>query len=210
MLPCPWSTLQHLAGNGNICCLTPTPTRRESAFTYRKQWPGGDGKGRLSSEGLAAFPGFATSSLEYPWPALFTSECLSLSGAAGSCPSLLCSVSAGCLALLILPDPRRHLGKVTPFFFGHFFIAGSSSPREFGRQGVLLNGSMYKYSVSADSGLSFWLLWVWDVRVGTMELGECGPLASPPDLSQRALDFSLCWFCIWVTSGFQKRGVAGG
>lgn len=144
-----------------------------------KEWPGGDGKGRLSSEGLAAFPGFATSSLEYPWPAHFTSVCLSLSGAAGAVP--LCSVSAGCLAHLILPDPSRSTGKGDSPLFDLFSEAGSSLPREFRRQGMLLHGSMYKYSVSANTGPSFSLLWVWDVR----GIGGIWPIGFPARLNSK-------------------------
>lgn len=68
-----------------------TSTGVNQLLLQGKAWPAGDGKGKLCSEGLAALLGFATRSLEYPWPAPFTSTCLS---------SLLCShchASAGTL-----------------------------------------------------------------------------------------------------------------
>lgn len=170
MLPCPWSTSQHLPGNENICY--PLLPGVNQLLLTGKEWPGGDGKGRLSSEGLAAFPGFATSSLEYPWPAHFTSVCLSLSGAAGSCPSVLCShcpVSAGCPAHLILPiqagDICRAQGKLTPLDLGIFSQqpqAGSSLPREFRRQEMVFCMDAGANILSVQT-LGFWMLWVWDV-----------------------------------------------
>lgn len=155
-----------------------------------KEWPGGDGKGRLSSEGLAAFPGFAMSSLEYPWPAHFTSVCLSSSGAAGSCPSPLCShcpVSAGCLAHLILPHPsRRHLqsaGKGDFPLFGHFFTAARS--RLLLAQGVQKAGNAFAWiHLQTFCQCKHWAQFLAALGVGCgadiMQLGEHSALASLP------------------------------
>lgn len=93
-----------------------------------KEWPGGDGKGRLSSEGLASFLGFATSSLEYPWLARFTSVCLSLSKAAGSSPSpsplilpcvrgVPCTTDLADVTLYRQESICKAQGKMTPLYF---------------------------------------------------------------------------------------------
>lgn len=91
-LPCPRSTLQARGARWQRADLPPhtrLPPGVNQLLLQGKAWPGGDGKGRLSSEGLAASLGFATSSLEYPWLAPFASVCLALSKAAAGCPRLL-------------------------------------------------------------------------------------------------------------------------